>query len=79
MGKMSSVGVPSAELGTGSSDFAPQALCHAVNLCGVPLRVCGFLNFRCSLRPETSQEHLPTRIAGVPSAALGTGSSDSAP
>jgi hypothetical protein len=28
------------------------------------------------LRPESSQEHLPTSIAGVPSAALGTGSSD---
>jgi putative endonuclease len=32
MGKISTVGVPSATLGTGSSDSAPQALCHAINL-----------------------------------------------
>jgi hypothetical protein len=28
------------------------------------LGVCDFI-FRCSLRPESSQEHLPTSIAGV--------------
>jgi hypothetical protein len=39
------------------------------------LGVCDFFIFRCSLRPESSQEHLPTSIAGVPSATLGTGSS----
>src|SRR5258708_3080898 len=27
--------------------------------------VCDVLIFRCSLRPESSQEHLPTSIAGV--------------
>jgi hypothetical protein len=30
-----------------------------------PLGVCDFFIFRCSLRPESSQEHLPTSIAGV--------------
>ena len=29
------------------------------------LGVCDFFIFRCSLRPESSQEHLPTSIAGV--------------
>jgi hypothetical protein len=28
-------------------------------------RRCDFIIFRCSLRPESSQEHLPTSIAGV--------------
>jgi hypothetical protein len=37
--------------------------------------VCDFFILRCSLRPESPQEHLQTSIAGVPSAALGTGSS----
>ena len=32
MGKISTAGVPSAALGTGSSDCAPLSLCHAVNL-----------------------------------------------
>jgi hypothetical protein len=36
---------------------------------------CDFFLFRCSLRSESSQKHLPTSIAGVPSATLGTGSS----
>jgi hypothetical protein len=31
----------------------------------VILRVCDVFIFRCSLRPESSQEHLPTSIAGV--------------
>jgi hypothetical protein len=30
------------------------------------LRVYDFFIFRCSLRLESSQEHLPTSIAGVP-------------
>ena len=37
--------------------------------------VCDFFILRRSLRSESSQEHLQTGIAGVPSAALGTGSS----
>jgi hypothetical protein len=32
-------------------------------------------DFACSLWLESSEEHLPTSIAGVPSAMLGTGSS----
>jgi hypothetical protein len=39
MGKISPVGVPSTPLGTGSSDSAPQALWHAINLRGAPLRM----------------------------------------
>jgi hypothetical protein len=31
----------------------------------ISLRVCDFFIFRCSLRVESSQEHLPTSIAGV--------------
>jgi hypothetical protein len=31
----------------------------------VILRVCDVFILRCSLRPESSQEHLQTRIAGV--------------
>jgi hypothetical protein len=30
-----------------------------------PVGVCDFFIFRYSLRPESSQEHLPTSIAGV--------------
>jgi hypothetical protein len=30
-----------------------------------PVGACDFFIFRCSLRPESSQEHLPTSIAGV--------------
>ena len=32
MGKISTLGVPSATLGTGSSTPRHQALCHAINL-----------------------------------------------
>jgi hypothetical protein len=32
MGKISTLGVPSAMLGTGSSTPRHQALCHAINL-----------------------------------------------
>src|SRR5258708_1523811 len=40
-----------------------------------PLRGCDFFNFPCSLWLESSEEHLPTSIAGVPSATLRTSSS----
>src|SRR5882757_4187094 len=30
-----------------------------------PVGACDFFNFRCRLRPESSQEYLPTSIAGV--------------
>jgi hypothetical protein len=39
MGKISTVGVPSTTLGTGSSDSAPQALCYPINLLGASLRM----------------------------------------
>jgi hypothetical protein len=38
---------------------------------------CDFLSFPSGLRPENSMQHLPTNIAEVPSAALGTGSTTS--
>src|ERR1700733_4465129 len=34
------------------------------------LRGCDFLSSFCSSRPESSQEHLPISIAGIPSATL---------
>jgi hypothetical protein len=39
------------------------------------LGACDFFDLACSLWLESSEEHLPTSIAGVPSAMLGTGSS----
>jgi hypothetical protein len=40
-----------------------------------PIGACDFLNLDCILWLESFEEHLPTIIAGVPSATLGTGSS----
>jgi hypothetical protein len=52
---------PSAPLRSGRDDKEGATVCDR----SVTLRACDFFIFRCSLRPESSQEHLPTSIAGV--------------
>ena len=61
----------------GPSTPRHQALGHAINLWALRFRACDFFDLACSSWPESLEEHLPTGIAGVPSATLRTGSSTS--
>jgi hypothetical protein len=42
-----------------------QAPCCTIDVCARRSEFVTFFIFRCSLRVESSQEHLPTSIAGV--------------
>ena len=49
----------------GSSTPRHKALRYAIGLRGASLRGCDFFDLACSLWLESSEEHLPTGIAGV--------------